>query len=373
MLAFAAMQFSRNSVQFVTPHTAVTLLLAVDILVYGLCLQRSGGGPTPSGTVLFNAGAMYFGALARHEYWRLIAYGFLHANLIHLVTNMACLALWGGPLEQRVGSAYFLMIYLGGVVAGAVAGIFSHAGPYFTVGASGGISAILGALLGLKLLRRVDLPASFFVVNIGLNVVLVFLAPRVDWGAHAGGFAAGGLICVLLDRFEVAGPRLLRCKFPEFLKLNLALWFVVGLLVVGGMAAASPQPAAIAAAAALAVLIGAVKAIDVVLSRRRGLAFAVAALAVGNAAIAGLAVAVLVPAGGCEALIPANMVPGAASALATLLTAICAHPAIASAVAVVAVLELTQLVYRPELRRGLSDAGFVAASLRTERQRRRGL
>jgi len=367
------MQFPRNTVQFVTPHTAVTLMLAVNILVYGLCLQRSGGGPTPSGTVLFNAGAMYFGALARHEYWRLLAYGFLHGGMLHLVTNMACLALWGGPLEQRVGAAYFLMIYLGGVVLGAVTGVFTHSGPYMTVGASGGISAILGALLGLKLLRRVDLPASFFVVNLGLNAALAFVSPRVDWGAHAGGFAAGVLICVLLDRFEAAGPRLLRCKFPEFLKLNLAAWFVVVLLLVAGSAAASPRTAAVGAAVALAVLTGAVKAIDLALSRRHGLALAVAALAVGNAAVAGLAVVVWVPAGGCGALTPANMVHWAAAALSALLTAVCAHPAIACAVAVVAVFELTQLIYLPELKRGLSDPGFVAAALRGERMRRRGL
>jgi len=366
------MQFPRRSFQFVTPHTAVTLLLAVDILVYGLCLQRSGGGPTPSGTVLINLGAMYSGALGHHEYWRLITYGFLHGGMLHLVTNMACLALWGGPLEQRVGTAYFLMIFLGGVVMGAVAGIFTHSGPYFTVGASGGISAILGALLGLKLLKRVDLPASFFVVNLGLNVALAFISPRVDWGAHAGGLAAGVVICVLLDRFEVAGPRLMRCKFPEFVKLNLTAWFVVGLLMIGG-AAASPDVAAFAAAAALAVLVGMVKAIDVALSRRHGLALAVGALAVGNAVIAGGAVVVLVPAGGCAALTPASMVLWAANALSALLTVVCAHSAIACAVVVVAVFELTQLLYLPELRRGLADAGFVAASMRGERARRRGL
>lgn len=366
------MQFPRNSIQFVTPHTAVTLLLAVDILIYGLTLQRSGGGSTPSGAVLFNMGAMYAGALGRHEYWRFLAYGFLHGGMLHIVTNMACLALWGGPLEQRVGAAYFLMIFFGGVVIGAVTGIFTHTGPYFTVGASGGISAILGALLGLKLLRRVDLPASFFVVNLGLNVALAFISPRIDWGAHAGGLAAGILICVLLDRFEVAGPRLMRCKFPEFLKLNLTAWFVVVLLMIGG-ASAAPEVAALTAAAALAVLVGIVKAIDVALSRRHGLAFAVGALAVGNAVIAGVAVVVLVPAGGCAALTPANMVPWAANALSSLFTVICAHPAIACAVAVVAVFELTQLIYLPELRRGLADQGFVAASMRGERARRRGL
>src|ERR1700684_103195 len=214
------MKFNRSVGAFEFPHTATALLLAVNILVYALTLQRS-GAPAPSPDVLFRSGAIYSGALARHEYWRLVAYAFLHASMLHILTNMACLVWWGGPLERRIGTAYFLLIYFASVIAGAVTGIFTHTGFYFSVGASAGISGILGALLCLTLLRRIDLPASFFVINLGLNVVIAFLAPRVDWGAHLGGLIAGMAACAVLDAFEVAGVRLMRCKFPEFVKLNL--------------------------------------------------------------------------------------------------------------------------------------------------------
>ena len=92
------------------PHAAVYLLLTVNIVVYGLCLNQSAGPAIPA-EVLYRYGAMYSLALQRHEYWRLVTYGFLHFNLVHLASNMLCLVLWGGHLEKRVGPAYFLFIY----------------------------------------------------------------------------------------------------------------------------------------------------------------------------------------------------------------------------------------------------------------------
>src|SRR5580698_1191322 len=87
------MKFNRSVGAFEFPHTATALLLAVNILVYALTLQRS-GMPAPSSDVLFRSGAIYSGALARHEYWRLVAYAFLHGSMLHLLTNMACLVWW---------------------------------------------------------------------------------------------------------------------------------------------------------------------------------------------------------------------------------------------------------------------------------------
>src|ERR1700758_3553744 len=128
------MKFTRSVGAFEFPHTATALLLAVNILVYALTLQGSGtSGPSPS--TLLRFGAIYTGALARHEYWRLVAYAFLHASMLHIVTNMACLVWWGGPLERRVGTAYFLLIYFASVIAGALTGIFTQPGLYFSVGA----------------------------------------------------------------------------------------------------------------------------------------------------------------------------------------------------------------------------------------------
>jgi rhomboid protease GluP len=187
------------------PHAAVYLLMTVNIVVYGLCLKQSAGPAIPA-QVLYRYGAMYALTLQRHEYWRLVAYGFLHINLVHLVSNMLCLVLWGGHLEKRVGAAYFLIIYAASLIFGAIAGNLIHATPYLTAGASGATSGILGALLGLWILGRVDFPATFFVVNIGLNIAFALTNSRIDWSVHLGGFAAGLIACAVLDLVEKAIP-----------------------------------------------------------------------------------------------------------------------------------------------------------------------
>ncbi len=103
-----------------------------------------------------------------------------------------------------MGPAYFLIIYLCAMVFGAVIGNGIHSTPYLTVGASGATSGILGALLCLWILGKLDVRFDFFAINIGLNIAFALGNSRIDWGVHLGGFAAGLIACALLDLIEKA-------------------------------------------------------------------------------------------------------------------------------------------------------------------------
>jgi rhomboid protease GluP len=274
---------------FEAPHAAVYALMTVTVLASGFCFIQA-GGPSASSQLLFRFGGMYAGALARHEYWRLFAYGFLHVNFIHLTMNMLCLVLWGGHLERRVGPAYFVIIYLCAMVFGAVVGNGIHATPYLTVGASGATSGILGALLCLWILGKLDVRFDFFAINIGLNIAFAISNSRIDWGVHLGGFAAGLIACALLDVVEKASVYLLRCRFPEAVKVNLALLAAVGgLWLWVSQAQALPGTAGWFAAVGFAAACCAiVKLVDLVLSVRKGLAIVVLVLTCTNAACVAL-------------------------------------------------------------------------------------
>jgi rhomboid protease GluP len=166
--------------------------------------------------------------------------------------------------------------------------------------------------------------------------------------------------------FEIAGVRLMRCKFPEFVKLNLGILFAV----VAWLTDFSP----LTMLAALAGLIVAVKGIDIALSARRGLAWTVAMLAVGNALVAAAVTLLTLPGTTSRIALPASLVPWAALALRSWIEMASSAPVIAMLIVLVAVFALTQLIYWPELKRGLGDrGGFVAAGFRAERGRRRGL
>ncbi|MDA9451985.1 MULTISPECIES: rhomboid family intramembrane serine protease [Bradyrhizobium] len=353
---------------FEVPHAAVYTLMTVTVLASGFCFIQAGGPAAPA-ELLYRYGGMYATAIARHEYWRLVAYGFLHVNFIHLTMNMLCLVLWGAHLERRVGPAYFLLIYLCAMVFGAVIGNGIHSTPYLTVGASGATSGILGALLCLWILGKLEVGFDFFAINIGLNVAFALGNSRIDWGVHLGGFAAGLIACAVLDLIEKANVWVLRCKFPEAVKVNLTLLgCVVALWAWSGQAQAIAAggsgwvPALVAVAAYCAV----VKTIDLALSVRKGLAIVVAILAGVNAAAVMLSGWAL--ASSCSPRRPTGSVP-----LDNLLATFCPSPVVISGLAAIGAAALTLWLCSKEISRGIEDVGFVGTSLRAERSRRHGL
>jgi len=344
-----------------SPPFTVQLLLAVNILVYGLCVMQAGQADIPV-ELLFRYGAMYSGAIERGEYWRLITAGFLHGGPLHILGNMLCLMLWGGPLERRLGALYFTLVYLSGLLGGAIVSDLSHSGPYLSVGASGAISAVLSALLSLRLLRLVDLPWNFFVINIGLNIALAASFPRIDWGAHVGGFVSGMVACACLDLVERVLPLLLRCKFPEFVKMNGFIVFVIvaAYCWTTPMGALSLRSVWVAVFVAAIVGFAVVKVIDLVLSMKKGLAVVAAAFVVANPLL------VLLWSGGLASAL-ASLCAGRSGSV------VCTNIDASILLAALGALAFTALLYWPQIARGVSDIGFVGASLRGERARRQRL
>lgn len=256
---------------FESPHAAVYLLLIANIAIFGLCLRYAAATSIPAEVLLRN-GAMYSLAIDRHEYWRLFAYGFLHADFLHITINMICLVLWGGLLEKRGGSFYFLIIYACSLIVGAIISSLTHSGPYLVVGASGAISGVMGALLCLWILAKINLSANFFIINLGLNLTLALSSSKIDWGAHFGGFAAGLIACALLDILEKLNALVFRCKFPEFVKINgLIIVGTLGILLWGDklIAPLLGLEAWFLPAAYLIACCAAIKAIDLVLSLKK--------------------------------------------------------------------------------------------------------
>jgi membrane associated rhomboid family serine protease len=350
------------------PHALTLVLVLLNVAAYALCFRQSGTAVIAADVLLRN-GAMYSQAIARGEYWRLIAYGFLHADGVHLAGNMICLMFWGGHLEKRIGHLYFLLIYFAALIAGAVVTDLSQTREYLTVGASGATSGVLGALLFLGLFGKVPLSAGFFVVNIGLNVALAASNSRINWVAHLSGFAAGLIGCALLDLIERVNAHVLRCKFPEFVKLNgFVIACAVALFV---LRANSPVPfsSGLGAQAVIGLAAGTIvgiKLVDLVLSMRWGLAVVAVLLALANAALVAMWT-IAYPAS------LARICTMPARPLRDALIRTCDSPTTMVALCAIATAVITLLALRSSLLRGLTDVGFVGNSLRAERQRRDGL
>ena len=93
-----------------------------------------------------------------YQFLTLFSALFIHASWLHLLGNMVYLWVFGIPLERRIGGAGMLLVF---IVGGALANLFvTMRLPELTspiIGASGAISAVVGAYLGLFPTRRIGM------------------------------------------------------------------------------------------------------------------------------------------------------------------------------------------------------------------------
>jgi membrane associated rhomboid family serine protease len=144
-------------------------------------------------------------AIRAGEVWRLLTAGLVHGGAFHLMMNGAVLANLGGFVERLVGGRRMLLVLWGGVLAGSLASYATNPNP--SVGISGGLFALVGALLaiGLRHRRTLPAPARRMLVRapieiVVLNVALGLAIPFIDNAAHLGGLAAGVLLGLALPR-----------------------------------------------------------------------------------------------------------------------------------------------------------------------------
>lgn len=85
--------------------------------------------------------------LRRHEYDTVIASGFVHADLAHLIFNMVTFYFFAFPVERRIGTTQFILLYVLGLLLSELGTYLKQRNnpDYATLGASGAISAVLFA------------------------------------------------------------------------------------------------------------------------------------------------------------------------------------------------------------------------------------
>jgi rhomboid protease GluP len=175
-------------------RTPVTLLLLFAIAAVFVLQLLTGVEDGP----LIQLGANYGPAVRAGQYWRLVTSMFLHADFVHIAFNALGLFQLGGLFESWLGSRRLFLVYFVTGIAGSVASAWMTGSP--SVGASGAIFGILGALIGFLLRRRGSLSPQGKSILMQLlfwaafNVYLGFSNPFIDNHAHLGGCAAGLLI-----------------------------------------------------------------------------------------------------------------------------------------------------------------------------------
>ena len=219
-------------------------LIALNVAIYLITVVQGAGIDSPGGKVFdyfalsggrfFDSGHVY-GGVAQGDWWRLITAAFLHASIIHIGFNMFALWVIGGPVEHYLGRTRYLGLYLVSGLAGSAGALLQdpHA---VTVGASGAIFGVLGAMLILEwqLTGRLAGNAMTWIV---INLVIGFAVPGISWGAHIGGLVGGILATLSFARWgrghaaygRIGVPGALGLVVVAAASVAIAYWKVRGL------------------------------------------------------------------------------------------------------------------------------------------------
>ena len=185
-------------------------LIGINVAVYLVGVAQGAPLNGISGT-LYEEGALFIsrtlsdgspGGLAEGEWYRLLTAAFLHGGIIHLAMNMLVLWLIGAPMEQSIGRARFLAIYLVSGLAGS-AGALLLSPNDVTVGASGAIYGLFGAALVAERQGTFVLGGSVIGLVV-INFLFTFVGAaqyNISLGGHLGGFIGGILAMLALTRF----------------------------------------------------------------------------------------------------------------------------------------------------------------------------
>jgi membrane associated rhomboid family serine protease len=132
------------------------------------------------------------------EPWRFVTAAFVHStSFFHIALNMYALWIVGPYLENLLGRARFICLYLLSAIGGQVAVVLlaDPTGPSWftaTVGASGAVFGLFGAIF--VVMRRMGQEARGMLVIIGLNLVVGFVVPNISWQGHLGGLVTGTVL-----------------------------------------------------------------------------------------------------------------------------------------------------------------------------------
>lgn len=185
------------------------VLIAANVLIFFVNLAQGASLTENSGDLFFDwallgqAQVFPTGELigvAEGEWWRLITSAFLHGSIIHLGMNMLMLYWIGAPIEEAIGRARFVVLYLVSGLAGSAGALLLTEQNAITVGASGAIFGLLGAAVVFERQRTFVLGGSALSIII-LNLVLTFAVPNISIGGHIGGLVGGALGGLALSRF----------------------------------------------------------------------------------------------------------------------------------------------------------------------------
>ena len=204
------------------------VIIGLNVAVW-LLATVVGGRPNSVAGAVYEHGVLFGPSVADGDWWRVFSGAFMHSGVLHLGMNMMLLWFLSQELEPALGRARFAILYAVSLVGGSLGVlVISPLSP--TVGASGAVFGLMGALIVLQLRAKQNPWQSGIGGLVLINLLLTFTIPNISVGGHIGGLLAGA----------AAGAVLQPLRWPQegaALRSTAVVLFGVTLLV-GAYAAA---------------------------------------------------------------------------------------------------------------------------------------
>lgn len=181
--------------------------IVLNVVIF---LFQTSLSPAQLNAFIFDYGSIPAETVRGQDLFTLITSMFLHGGWMHLIGNMLFLWVFADNIEATIGNGRFLFFYLfGGLAAHAAHIYFNYDSGIPTVGASGAISAVMGAYLVMFPSSRIKMLFLVFTFRIPALLFLLFWiwqqwlngtaalqvqtaeSAGVAWWAHIGGFVFG--------------------------------------------------------------------------------------------------------------------------------------------------------------------------------------
>lgn len=180
------------------------ILMAINIVLFIPAAYLSGNIFSFSNEALIFLGAKENTLIQNGQYYRLFTCMFLHGGIVHIISNMYSLYAIGPFIEEIYGKYKYLFIY---ILSGIAASIFSYLfSPAVSIGASGAIFGLLGAMLVFALKNRKRINKKFLsniISVIFINLIIGATLPGIDNFAHLGGLIGGVILSAIVSNKEV--------------------------------------------------------------------------------------------------------------------------------------------------------------------------
>ena len=186
--------------------SVTNVLIIINVLAY--LWEVATGIDFSSNRSLYDHGALLGLAVTQNgEWWRIVTGAFLHGGLAHIALNMFALYQLGRFVESFLGPWRMLGIYIFALFGGGLA-ITYFAPTDMTVGASGAIFGLFGALLaiGVRMGKRGRSLISQTLPILLINLVFTFAIPFISKAGHLGGLASGFVAGLALYAMRTRTP-----------------------------------------------------------------------------------------------------------------------------------------------------------------------